>query len=304
MRSPCASYTSLSLVYWVGAHSSFMTNSRILLGHSKMTKVSIVTISFNQGEFLERTIRSVLDQSYSNIEYIVVDPGSKDQSREIIKRYESRIACTILEPDNGPADGLNTGFSVATGDIFGFLNADDVLCAGAVSEAVRFLSRNTDVDVVSGHAQVIGPDDQVLRLVYSDRMSITRYIYGSVALIQPSTFFRRAAYERTAGFRSGNRATWDGELFLDMALAGCRFDRSREIWSGFRLHAQSITCSTRLKEEARKARDEQFRRIMCRYPNRWDKNLELAFRMWKHVTNPRDTMERILRGPVFGRTLS
>ena len=306
LHGPRASYFlfGFSLEDWEISHTSFMTNSPTSLGHSEMTTVSIVTISFNQGEFLERTIRSVLDQSYSNIEYIVVDPGSKDHSREIIKRYESRIARTILEPDDGPAEGLNKGFSVATGDILGFLNADDVLCADAVSAAVRYLSRNADVDVVSGHAYVIGPDDRVLRRVYSDRMSVTRYAYGGVVLIQPSTFFRRAAYQRTAGFNTGNRATWDGELFLDMALAGCKFDRSREIWSEFRLHAQSITASKKLNRMANSTREEQFLRIMGRRRNRWDKRLEPAFRMWKHVTNPRDTMERILRGPVFGRNLS
>ncbi len=266
-----------------------------------MVKVSVVTISFNQAEFLERTIRSVLDQDYENIEYIVVDPGSTDGSRELIESYRSRIARIILEPDAGAADGLNKGFAATTGEILSFLNSDDVFLPGAVSAAVNFFAKNSAVDVVSGHARVIGPDDRVLRRVYSDRMSVTKYVYGGVALIQPSTFFRRTAYERTKGFNPGNRATWDGELFLDMALAGCRFGLSRDIWSGYRLHSQSITSSKKVEEKALTLREEQFRRVMGRRRTRWDKYLQVAFRIWKHAANPLDTKERILRGPVFGR---
>src|SRR6266702_5290058 len=115
-------------------------------------KVSIVTISFNQAAFLERTILSVLNQDYSNIVYIVVDPCSTDGSRELIKRYESRIARTILDPDKGAADGLNKGFGAATGDIFGFLNSDDILYPGAVSAVVSVFIKSPATDVVSGHA--------------------------------------------------------------------------------------------------------------------------------------------------------
>ena len=88
-------------------------------------RVSIVTISFNQAEFLERAIRSVIEQDYPDVEYIVVDPGSTDGSREIIEKYRSRISKVILEPDTGPANGLNKGFAAATGEIFGYINADD-----------------------------------------------------------------------------------------------------------------------------------------------------------------------------------
>ncbi len=91
-------------------------------------KVSIVTISFNQAEFLERAMRSVLTQDYPDVEYIVVDPGSTDGSRALITAQGSRIKA-ILEKDNGPADGLNKGFASATGEIFGYINADDALTA-------------------------------------------------------------------------------------------------------------------------------------------------------------------------------
>ena len=99
-----------------------------------MARVSIVTISYNQAQFLERTILSVLDQDYPEIEYIVVDPGSTDGSREIIERYGSRISKVILRPDRGAADGLNSGFAEASGQILGFLNSDDTLLPGATAD--------------------------------------------------------------------------------------------------------------------------------------------------------------------------
>jgi glycosyltransferase involved in cell wall biosynthesis len=267
----------------------------------KMPKVSIVTISFNQAAFLERAIRSVLDQDYPNIEYIVVDPGSTDGSRELIDRYTARIARTILEPDNGAADGLNKGFSASTGDILGFLNSDDILYPGAVSTAVEFLRSHPDVDVVSGHAKVIGPDDRVLRLVYSDRMSVKRFVYRGVVLVQPSTFFRRSAYERVGGFNVANQASWDGELFLEMARLGSRFSRCDDIWSGYRLHRLSITASKRMQDSATEQRDLMFQRVTGRRANRLDMLGNRLCRIWKHIINPRDTYERILRGPVYGR---
>ena len=266
-----------------------------------MLKVSIVTISFDQARFLERAIQSVLTQDYSNLEYIIVDPGSTDGSRELIRQYETQIARAILEPDKGPADGLNKGFAAATGEIFGFLNSDDILYPGAVSGAVKFLLDHPEVDVVSGHAKVIGPDDRILRLTYSDRMSARRYVYGGAVLIQPSTFFRRSAFERTSGFNPANRVYWDGELFLDMARAGCKFDLSDRIWSGYRLHEESITASKRLQQTGREVLDGLFYREIGRLRSSWDAKLEFLFRAWKHFSNPRDTVERILRGPVFGR---
>ena len=268
-----------------------------------MPKVSIVTVSFNQAQFLERTLLSVLNQDFSDIEFILIDPGSTDGSRELIERYRSRIAHVVLEPDAGAADGLNKGFALATGEIYGFLNSDDVLRPGAVSAAVRYLNEHQKVDVVSGHAEIIDSQDRVLRRAFSDRMSIKQCVYGAVILIQPSTFFRRSAYQRTGGFNTQNRATWDGEFFLDMAMAGSRFGRSNAIWSGYRLHKSSITTSQRLIDVMNESLQKRFHRIVGRNPNSFDHLLESYYRVIRHLTNPRDTIERIMRGPVWGRDL-
>ena len=268
-----------------------------------MKRVSIVTISFNQAQFLERTILSVLNQDHPDIEYIVVDPGSTDGSLDIIERYRPRISKVILRPDHGAADGLNVGFAEATGEILGFLNSDDVLLPGALAEAVGFLEQNADIDVVSGHCNLIDPCDRILRHLYSDRMSLKACIYGGVLLMQPSTFFRRRIFDRAGGFRRENRACWDGELFLEMARAGGRFAVVDRFWSAFRIHSGSVTGSKSSAKLIRQTEDSIFARVTGKRPRGYDRMLAFGYRMLRHVRNPMDTWERVRRGPVFGRRM-
>src|SRR5260370_19773287 len=266
-----------------------------------MKKVSIVTISFNQVEFLERTIRSVVDQDYPDIEYIVVDPGSTDGSRDIIECYKSRIARVIYEPDRGPADGLNKGFACATGDIFALLNSDDVLLPGAVRSAVSFLESN-NVAVVSGHAIAIDAEDRKLRTAYSEPFSLKMFAYGACVLVQPSTFFRREVFERVQGFNVENKAIWDGELWVDMALSGARFALADEVWSGYRLHSQSITSSHKLRQLREENNRRIVRKILRRGSRGADRLVRNACRVRHHLRNPRALYERIVRGPIYARS--
>jgi glycosyltransferase involved in cell wall biosynthesis len=267
-------------------------------------KFSLVTISFNQAAFLERTIRSVIEQDCAGLEYIIVDPGSTDGSREIIERFRPHFAHVVLEPDRGAADGLNKGFARATGDYFGFLNSDDVLLPGALREAAGFLTAHPAVDAVSGACRVIDADDRLLRYSFSDRFSLARYAFGTGVLIQPSTFFRASAWRSTRGFNIENRSSWDGELFVDMAAAGCSFARSSRVWSGYRLHKQSITGSAKLKLAQQQYHQRKFREIMKRDPMPGDWLPAAGYRILKYLETPRALTERVFRGPVYGRTSS
>jgi glycosyltransferase involved in cell wall biosynthesis len=266
-----------------------------------MHKASIVTISFNQVEFLERAIRSVVEQNYPDIEYIVVDPGSTDGSRDIVERYRSRISRVIYERDRGPADGLNKGFAHATGDIYAFLNSDDVLLPEAVRSAVSFLNSN-DVDVVSAHATVIDAEDRHLRMVYSEAFSLKMMAYGACILVQPSTFFRREVFERVQGFNAENKSNWDGELWVDMALSGARFALVDEVWSGYRLHLQSTTSSCKFRQQNLEHNQRMFRKILGRDSRSIDHLVAQACRVRKHLRDPRALYERIVRGPIYGRS--
>lgn len=227
-------------------------------------KVSIVTLSFNQARYLERAMRSVLAQDHGDIEYIVVDPGSDDGSRAIIERYRHRLARVVAEPDDGPADGLNKGFAQASGDIFGYLNADDALLPGAVAAAVRALEARPDVDVVVGHGYIVDGDGRVVRRFRSAPFEPRRFALGAATIMQQSTFFRRAAFEAVGGFNPANRVSWDAELVLGMALAGAKMRLIHGYWSLFTVHPASITGSGRLAVLHDTEHERYFRLVMER----------------------------------------
>jgi glycosyltransferase involved in cell wall biosynthesis len=204
-------------------------------------RISIITISFNQAHFLEQAILSVLNQGYADLEYIIVDPGSTDGSREIIERYRDRISQIIYEPDAGPADGLNCGFARASGEIFGYLNSDDLLLPGAIDRIAAAFQAHPKADLVYGHGYVIDGAGTVLRRFRSDRFNLRRCAYGNSVIMQQATFWRRGAFLAAGGFNAANRLSWDGEFWIDLALAGRRFCRVNEYWACFRTHTESIT---------------------------------------------------------------
>jgi glycosyltransferase involved in cell wall biosynthesis len=213
-------------------------------------KISIVTISYNQAEFLEEAILSVLNQNYSDIEYIVVDPGSTDGSREIIEKYKDQIEHIIFEPDEGPADGLNRGFEVATGNIFGYLNADDILLPTTVSHFIKCF-QSSSADVISGHGYIIDRDGGITKKVFSDKFDPVAYVYGACVLVQQSSFFKAESFKHVGGFNKDNGVSWDGELCFDMALNGSSFKQVQGFWSCFRVYEESITGSGEFNEKAR-----------------------------------------------------
>lgn len=264
-------------------------------------RISIVTISFNQAAFLGEAIESVLGQGYANTQYIVVDPGSKDGSREIVESYGERIAVTIFEPDRGPGDGLNKGFARADGDILGYLNADDVLLPDALHTVARLFAENPQADVISGHCQIIDGAGRVLRESYSDQFRPQRVLHRAANIMQPSTFFRRSAYERTSGFNEDNRLDWDTELFIDMHAQGARFICRDVMLSGYRLHPTTVTTQRRnsliLAPEWRRLLERKVGRSWAWY----DHLIRWSYLVLKYLGNPRWIRERLCHGRVAGR---
>jgi glycosyltransferase involved in cell wall biosynthesis len=177
-------------------------------------KFSLVTISFNQRQYLQEAMASVLDQDHCDLEYIVVDPGSTDGSRDLIRDYAGRLSDMIFETDNGAAEGLNKGFARATGDIFGFLNSDDVLLPGAMKSVARVFEQHPDCDIVMGNGFTINALGERIRRIRAGGFTLERYFYGGATWLQQATFFRRAAYYAAGGFNVDNRSCWDGELLV------------------------------------------------------------------------------------------
>ena len=123
-----------------------------------LPKITIVTPSYNQGQFLEETIRSVILQGYKNLEYIVIDGGSTDNSLEIIHKYQDYLTYWVSEPDEGQAEAINKGFNLATGDIFAFLNSDDVYLPETLAKVGKFFAESSQIDFLCGQTEFINQD--------------------------------------------------------------------------------------------------------------------------------------------------
>ena len=254
-------------------------------------KISVVTISFNQVKFLRQCIDSVLSQSYKNIEYIVVDPGSTDGSREIIETYSDRIIA-VYGKDNGPADGLNKGFSVATGDIFYFINSDDYVLPDAFLTAINEFSKNPNLDVLLGAGIEVNGSGERVKNHYPSRVSPKAYVNGAVTLFQQGMLFRANAFRQVAGFNPSNLTSWDGELLLNFLLKKLHFRRIMKPLAAFRIYPESITGSQRLSSQFKLDKNRLYKIVYGSEPtNNYFTNL--WFRFCKLTFDPRYTFMRI-----------
>ena len=221
-----------------------------------LPSLSIVTISYNQADFLEECLLSVVGQRAAGLEYVVVDAGSTDGSRDIIARHADRIDRSILERDDGPADGLNKGFGAAHGDILGYINADDRFAPDALAFVREYFDAHPGVDVLCGAIRIVDGDGRPSpRARTADSFDLVRYAAGICTVGQQATFFRRTAFAKAGGFNPQNRISWDGELLVDMALAGAKFATVKRLLGDFRIHGESITGSGLHLEKAKKEHD-------------------------------------------------
>ena len=250
-------------------------------------KVSIITISFNQAAFLPACIDSILGQDYPDLEYIVVDAGSTDGSREILRKYGSRVTRVILESDNGPGEGLNKGFRSAAGEVFGYINADDLLLPGAVRRVTEVFSCHAEIDIVCGNGYQINEAGQRERNIYSTEWNLTAYAYGACNIVQQATFFKRDIFWKAGGFNVSNRICWDGELLVAMSLVGAKFIKIPDFLGAFRIYRHSITGSGLQKSKAFQDATQQIaERILGRSPTRGDKALSALYQFIKYLKYP------------------
>lgn len=180
--------------------------------------VSIVTPSYNQAKFIERTIERVLSQDYPNIEYIVVDGGSTDGTLEILRRYEDRLKW-ISEKDRGQAEAINKGFRMSRGEILAWLNSDDVYLPGAVSKAVKFLVDHPDVMMVYGEGYMIDDAGNITcRFPHTEpRFDLAKLIYESDYILQQSTFIRKSVFDSIGMLDESLHWTLDWDLWIRIA---------------------------------------------------------------------------------------
>lgn len=253
--------------------------------------ISIVTISFNQARFLEAAMESILSQDYPALDHVVVDPGSTDGSRAIIERHVDRLGAVIFEPDRGPADGLNRGFAKARGSIFGYINADDMLLPGALHRIAERFAERPETDVICGNGVLLDERGTVLRPLRTSRFSLRALAHGAMTFVQQGNYFRREAFARAGGFNVDNRTCWDGELLVDMALAGARVRNVPDRLGGFRLYGETISGSGRMVEQARRDRARMAAKVLGRPPVPLDRVRRVVYRAHRLATNPAGAVE-------------
>jgi glycosyltransferase involved in cell wall biosynthesis len=185
-------------------------------------RLTIITPSFNHAAFLERTLRSVLDQGYENLEYLVVDGGSIDGSVEILERYDDRLSWWVSEPDRGKTDALNKALRRATGEVVAYINSDDVYLPGAFDRAVAALRAAPDADWVVGACRFEGDAGFTTEVWRPELPRGGRHwwILGPWGVPQPSSFWRRSVFDDLGLFREDLRYVFDTEHGLRLVMAG------------------------------------------------------------------------------------
>ena len=214
---------------------------------SPWPKISVVTPSFNQGQFIEETIRSVLLQGYPNLEFIIIDGGSTDNTLEIIRKYEPWLTYWVSEPDRGQGHAVNKGIQKATGEILLWLNSDDLVLPGVFSKIARRFTEDKSVGMVIGQARIIDSQGNVtgeLRSNFSSWEELATNPRNSARQI--STFFSREMFENYGAIDESLFIAMDSELMVRF----CQFNRPviiEDYLTAFRTHKAAKTASHILK---------------------------------------------------------
>ncbi|HVK53405.1 MAG TPA: glycosyltransferase family 2 protein [Burkholderiales bacterium] len=178
-----------------------------------LPRISLVTCSYQQGPYLESTLKSVLDQRYENLEYIVIDGGSQDDSRDIIESHAHELAYWVSEPDRGQTDALIKGFKRASGDVLGWLCSDDLLLPGALQAVGEFFAKHPDVQAVYGDSLWIDSEGRFLRPKKEMPFNRFVFLYDHNYIPQPSMFWRRSLYDISGGLNERFNLAMDNDLW-------------------------------------------------------------------------------------------
>lgn len=213
-------------------------------------KISIVTTSYNQGEFLERTILSILNQNYPHLEYIIIDGGSSDGSVDIIKKYEMFLHYWVSEPDKNHSQAINKGFLRSSGEILGWLNSDDTYLPNALMSIGQVFGANPKADVVYGNGYFIDIKDNFLKKYPVVPLSKMSFVYFQSGLFQQSTFWKRDIFFEAGKINENKNYSMDIDLFFNFIKNGARFHFINKDIGTMRLH--------RASKSVIKARDEGY----------------------------------------------
>lgn len=254
--------------------------------------ISIVTPSLNQGKFLERTIRSVLDQQYPGLEYIVQDGGSTDGSVEVAERFASRMHHWESKPDAGQAAAINAGFKHAGGDIFAYLNADDILLPGSLATVAEHFARHPETEVVYGHRVLLDSDDNEV-----GRWLLPRHdddVVGWVDFVpQETLFWRRRMWDAVGGVDESLSFAIDWDLILRFREAGAKFVRLPRFLGALRVHDDQKL--DKMRDEGAREAEAIRRRVHGRAVTQAETLSNVWVYLVKHIVVDRLYRMRLLR---------
>ena len=206
----------------------------------QLPRITIGTPSYNQGNFLEQTIQSVLNQNYPNLEYCIVDGGSTDNSVDIIKKYEEKIDFWVSEPDTGQSNALNKGFEKATGEILNWICSDDLLFPNSLALIARAFLAHPEADIFAGDHARISSEGKIIRCS-SPPSSYAISLKGMIIpLGQQSAFFSRRSFKAVGGFvREDLHGIMDVDLYYRLFQSGAKLVRVKGFVGAIRNHPEA-----------------------------------------------------------------
>lgn len=202
-----------------------------------LPKISIITPSYQQGQYIEETIRSIIDQGYGNLEYIVIDGGSTDSSVEIIKKYEAHITYWVSEKDNGQSDAINKGLKRATGDIVAWLNSDDIYLPGTLQAVADAFVANEKAGIVYGHVDSFFDDGT--NQIWENKFEVADF-FSRVSIHQPGVFWKRQLHDQLGYLDESFYYLMDYDLWARLFFNTTSISVDR-VFARFRVHDEAKT---------------------------------------------------------------
>ena len=262
-------------------------------------RFTIITASFNQGRFIEETIQSVLRQGRNDIEHLIFDGGSTDETLDILRKYNDTLAYWVSEPDEGQAAVWNAGVQRARGEVIGILNSDDLYLPGGLDRIAELADRSPDAEWLIGGTSYFGAGGGDFPGQQQRRASDVMYFVSYAP--QPGQFFRRTVFDRVGRFDESLRYAFDLDFWVRCALAGVRSDATPDLVSAFRLHDASKTVSeaSRMRMETENVEERYWPAIAAR-EGRYARRARALYNGHHLLTSARDALTEGDRGKAWG----